>query len=89
MGAADDPVHRRFYALDPAKIGASLGYSTVAPFTLVAIGPAGSVPDPIQAMPRPPNDHLSYAITWFSLSAALVVVFVVYVRQMIRQERSE
>ena len=25
-----------------------------------------------------PNDHLQYAITWFSLAAALVVIYVVY-----------
>jgi surfeit locus 1 family protein len=89
MGAADDPLQRRFYALDPATIAASLGYAAAAPFTLVAMGPSGAIPDPVQALPRPPNDHLSYAVTWFSLSAALVVVFLVYARQAIRQGRTE
>jgi len=25
-----------------------------------------------------PNDHLQYAITWFSLAAAALVIYVVY-----------
>ena len=28
-----------------------------------------------------PNDHLQYAITWYALAAALVVIYVVYHRQ--------
>jgi surfeit locus 1 family protein len=27
-----------------------------------------------------PNDHLQYAITWFSLAVALVVIYVLYHR---------
>ncbi len=81
LGAKDDPAARRFFALDPQPIGAALGLDHVAPFTLVALGPPGGVPEPAQAMPRPPNDHLSYAITWFSLAGILVVVFLVFARQ--------
>ncbi|MBC7801583.1 MAG: SURF1 family protein, partial [Gemmatimonadaceae bacterium] len=40
FGAADEPAARRFYALDPAAIGASLGIPAVAPFTLVAVSDA-------------------------------------------------
>ena len=71
FGATDDPAARRFFALDPAAIGAALGLAEVAPFTLVALGPAGGVPEPAQALPRPPNDHLGYAITWFGLAGLL------------------
>lgn len=80
FGAADDPAARRFYALDPAAIGASLGLSAVAPFTLVALGdaPAGTYPAPAQALPRPANNHFTYALTWFGLAAVLVAVFGVY-----------
>ena len=38
FGAADDPARRRFYALDPAAIGAALGVPGVAPYTIVAMG---------------------------------------------------
>lgn len=80
---ADDLVTRHFYTLDPAKIGDSLGLAQVAPFTLVAMG-NGGMPEPVSALPRPPNDHLNYAITWFSLAATLLTVFAVYARRVLR-----
>jgi len=90
LGAKDDPAGRRFFALDPGPIGASLGLLHVAPFTVVALGVPGVLPgvlpEPARALPRPPNDHLSYAVTWFSLSAALVVIFALFVRQTLRRE---
>ena len=87
FGAADDPVHRRFYALDPVAIGAALGAAPVAPFTLVAMGPSrpGTAdPQPAQALPRPVNNHLSYALTWFGLALSSLAVFGVYARKVLR-----
>lgn len=80
---ATDLAAKRFWALDPAVIGAALGLPQVAPFTIVALG-AGGVPEPATALPRPPNDHLGYAITWFGLSACLIAVFAVYARRILR-----
>ena len=90
---ADDPLTRRFFALDPAAIGAALGLPGVAPYTLVELGPPGrlppgQVPEPAAAMPRPPNNHLVYALTWFGLAAALAGVFATYVRQTLRRDAS-
>ena len=86
FGAADDPPARRFYALDPAPIAASLGLSRAAPFTLVALGAAapGIYPEPATALPRPWNNHLSYAITWFGLAASLLLIFAIYARRALR-----
>ncbi len=86
FGAADDPAARRFYALDPAAVGASLGLPRVAPFTLVALGhvPPGTFPDPATALPRPPNNHFVYALTWFSLAVTLIVMFGIFVRRTIK-----
>ncbi len=85
----DDATHRRFYALDPPAIGAALGLKRIAPLTLVALGPevAGRYPVPAQHLPRPPNDHLQYALTWYGLAGALVVVFVAWSRKVLRDER--
>jgi surfeit locus 1 family protein len=49
----------------------------------VALGPTppNGYPDPAKHLPRPPNNHLSYAITWYGLAAALVVIFVVWARK--------
>ena len=81
--APDDPAARRFFTLDPGPIAASLGIARAAPFTLIAMGAAepGVFPQPAETLPRPPNDHLNYALTWFGLALALVVVFTVYARK--------
>jgi surfeit locus 1 family protein len=84
---ADDVAGRRFYALDPAAIGPALGLPTVAPFTLVALGPppaGAATPIPAEHLPQLPNNHLQYAITWYGLAAALLVIFVSYARKVIR-----
>lgn len=82
----DDLAGRRFYTLDPAAIGAALGTPGLAPYVLVAMGPPPppGQPDPARTMPRPTNNHLSYALTWYGLAAALAVIFVLYARKVLR-----
>ena len=79
----DDPRARRFYTLNAQSIAASLDLATPEPYTLVALGPPG-VPDPARRLPRPPNDHLTYAATWFGLAATLAGVFLVYARKVLK-----
>lgn len=83
LAPATDLAAKRFWSLDPAAIGAALDLPAVAPFTIVALG-HGGVPEPASALPRPPNDHLGYAITWFGLAACLIVVFAAYLRRTLR-----
>jgi surfeit locus 1 family protein len=85
FAARDDVAMRRFYTLDPSAIGAAIGLK-VEPFTLVALGPQppNLFPDPARHMPRPPNDHLSYAITWFGLAVALAVIFTAWSAKVLR-----
>jgi surfeit locus 1 family protein len=49
----------------------------------VAVGRVvlGVYPEPAETLPRPPNNHLEYAITWFSLALALAVMFAIWVRK--------
>ncbi len=84
---ADDPGRRLFYTLDPAAIGAAVGEPAVAPYALVALGepPPDLYPAPASSLPRPPNDHLSYAITWYGLAAVCVFVFLAYARKRRRE----
>lgn len=86
FSAADDVAGRAFYTLDPRTIGAAVGIADPAPFALVAMGPAidGIYPAPAQHLPRPPNNHLAYAITWYGLAGALVVIFGMWVRKALR-----
>ena len=85
FSAPDNPATRQFYTLDPASIGAALGLPHVAPYVLVVIGraPPERYPDPARHLPRPPNNHLSYAITWFGLAFALVVIFILWARKVL------
>ncbi len=82
----DDARARVFYTLDPATIGPALGVAHPASFALVLLGEArpGAYPQPATRLPRPPNDHLGYAITWFGLAATLLVVFTLYARKALR-----
>ena len=79
-----DVIQRRFWSLDPTQIGSALGLAHVAPFTLVALGPADASPSPAQALPRPANDHLGYAVTWFGLGACLIGIFAAFARRTFR-----
>ncbi len=86
FSASDDVATRQFFTLDPAAIGAAVGKPDPAPFTLVAMGPAvpAVYPAPAQHLPRPPNNHLSYVITWYGLAVSLAVIFGVWVRKALR-----
>lgn len=79
LSAPDDLEAHRFYTLDPSVIGRVLGAPDLSPFTLVAMGrPPASGPIPADSMPSPPNNHFSYALTWFGLAGALVTVFITW-----------
>lgn len=80
FSAPDNPEKRLFYTLDPGPIGAAFGLPKIAPFVLVAVGevPAGTFPDPVRTLPRPPDNHLQYALTWFGFAATLLIIFGLY-----------
>lgn len=79
LSAPDDVDGRRFYTLDPAVIGPALAAPDAAPFILVALPPAAVAgPIPADSLPRPVNNHLQYALTWFGLAASLLGVFSVW-----------
>ncbi len=85
FAGADEPEKNLYYTLDAARIGTDMGFSDVAPFTLVAIGkmpPLGSaLPQPAQHLPRPPNNHYQYALTWFGFAIVLMFEFYFFARK--------
>jgi surfeit locus 1 family protein len=75
----DCPRNYWFWVEGPA-IARCFGLDRLLPVYLDA-GPApnpGGFPKGGQTRTALPNDHLAYAITWFALAAALIVVYVVY-----------
>jgi surfeit locus 1 family protein len=87
FSANDNPATRQFFTLNAPAVGAALGLQRVTPFFVVAMGspPPDGYPEPARHLPRPPNDHLSYAITWYGLAVALVVIFVLWARKVLNE----
>src|SRR5437764_1150556 len=80
------PTPARWAALSPARdhvaIASALGWGAVAPFYVDLEQPA-----PENGIPRPgpldvhlKDDHLQYAITWFTLAGAVLIAFAVWAR---------
>ena len=89
LSAGDNARTARFFTLDPAEISKALGVD-VEPFTVVALQDggamrfaSGSEPAAATQLPRPVNNHLSYAATWFALAATLLAVFGAWVRKQL------
>ena len=80
---APDLAARRFYTLDAAAIGLALSLPPPEPFILVALGPEtpNHYPLPAQHLPQPLNNHFAYALTWYGLAVAAIVVFIVWARK--------
>lgn len=85
FAATDDVAGRHFYTFDPAAIGTALGLPRVAPFGLVVLGEGAGLPQPARLLPRPPNNHLGYVVTWYGVAAALVAVFAVWARRRLKE----
>lgn len=86
---ADAPARSVFFARDPAAIASALGLTGAAPFTLVldaAPAAASGWPRPVGGVPTIVNNHFSYAVTWFGLSVALLVVFALYARGVVARD---
>jgi len=72
-----------WYYRDTAAMAAELGAAAPAPVILMLERPAPASGNPAPA-PVPvsvSNNHLGYAITWFGLAAALVGVYIAFLRR--------
>ncbi|HJU15350.1 MAG TPA: SURF1 family protein [Stellaceae bacterium] len=80
---ANDPRHNRWFWIDLANMAAADGLSRVAPFYVDADATPnpGGWPEGGLTRVHLPNNHLQYALTWFSLAVALLVIYVLYHRK--------
>ncbi|MBP2310888.1 surfeit locus 1 family protein [Azospirillum soli] len=72
--------------VDPPAMAAAQGLSGVAPLVVEALpdaGRSGGVLNGIAPQVELPNNHLQYAITWYSLAVTLIVIFVLSQRRRI------
>jgi|TARA_R110001583_G_scaffold9281_3_gene44205 surfeit locus 1 family protein len=79
----NDPVKNQWFFVDPQHMAEEAGGDLASPYYLEADATPnpGGWPKGGQAHVTLPNNHLQYAITWFSLAVALVVIFIIYHRR--------
>jgi surfeit locus 1 family protein len=76
----NEPAANLWFYPDLAGMAAAAGLARVRP-VFVEAGPApnpGGLPIGGQTQADLPNDHLQYAITWYSLAAALAVIYALF-----------
>lgn len=81
---ANEPARGQWFSLDPAQMAAARGLGPVAPVIVVAeAAPGGRAAYPIGAEVRVEirDDHLQYALTWYSLALGLMAVAVIALRR--------
>ena len=73
---------RLWFVRDHLAMASALGWGAVAPFyvDLEQPAPANGIPRPGPLVVNLKDDHLQYAITWFTLAGAVLIAFAVWAR---------
>lgn len=87
---SDDPASGQWFTRDVGAIARAEGLTRVAPFFVDAdAGPdPTALPEGGETILAFPNNHLSYALTWFGMAAALIGVFGAYVASRLQESGS-
>jgi len=82
---AANPSKRLWFARDVAEMAKQLAWGEVAPFyiDLESPLPPNGVPKPGPLHVRLKDDHLQYAITWFTLAFAVAIAFGVWLQRKV------
>jgi surfeit locus 1 family protein len=85
LAAAPRPLQRLWFAVDLQAMGRNAGLENVADYYLASayVGADGrATPNPFAMAPGadalPPERHMGYALTWYGLAIALVVIYFAY-----------
>jgi len=78
----DDQANRLVFARNVPAMASLMGLAQVAPFFIEASRAPGPVSYPLggQTQVQLRNEHLQYALTWYGLAGALLVVYLLYHR---------
>jgi surfeit locus 1 family protein len=84
---SDDPARGQWFTRDVEGIAKALGLRPHAPFSIDADASAepGALPQGGETILAFPNNHLSYAMTWFGTALALAGVFIAYAISRLRE----
>ncbi|MDE2601098.1 MAG: SURF1 family protein [Bradyrhizobium sp.] len=80
---------RLWFTRDHLAMAARLGWGTVAPFyiDLEQPVPSSGIPKPGPLEVHLKDDHMQYAITWFSMAGAVLIAFGAWLRAQRRRSR--
>jgi surfeit locus 1 family protein len=84
----NDAAKGAWWYVDVPAMSRAAGLADARPYYLEA-GPApnpGGYPIGAQSRVELPNNHLQYAITWYSFAVSLAVIYVLYHRNLAREE---
>jgi cytochrome oxidase assembly protein ShyY1 len=86
----ENPSKRLWFTRDHLAMARALGWGAVAPFyiDLEQPVPASGIPKPGPLEVHLRDEHMQYAITWFSLAIAVIIAFVVWLRGLRRMNPS-
>lgn len=86
---ANDPARNSWFTMDIPAMAKAAGVSRVLPFYVDADATPnpGGWPEGGQTITALPNNHLQYAITWYSLAVALVVIYIRFIRRRLGEQR--
>jgi len=87
---AENLARRLWFTRDHLAMAHALGWGEVAPFyiDLEQPLPANGIPKPGPLDVHLKDDHMQYAITWFSLAGAVLIAFGVWLRAQRRAAKS-
>ena len=87
---SDDPSRGQWFTRDVERIAEALKLGPHPPFSVDADASANpdALPEGGETILDFPNNHLSYAMTWFGMALALAGVFTVYAAGQLRSEKS-
>lgn len=82
----NEPQRNSWFSIDLPAMAAAAHVGTALPFYIDADATpnAGGWPQGGQTITELPNNHLQYAITWYALAAALVVVYIRFAQRRLR-----
>lgn len=79
--------HNYWFWVDPSAMAAAEQLEHVLPFYVDADATPnpGGLPVGGQTRLELPNNHLQYAITWYALAVALVVIYIIFIRRRLAE----
>jgi len=87
----NDPQANVWFYVDVPAMARAVRLARVRPYFIEA-GPAanpGGYPIGGQSHIELPNNHLQYALTWYSFAVSLAVIYVIYHRNLAREEEEK